>query len=115
MSHDPLKRCPMCRQTFFTCSPPIVEDRRKRRCRRMDLSARKAGVTLCNSYEGVLVRKVNAGGAAQAAGIRAGDVITHMNGIRCTTHAHAAALLDSASAKRAKVQCQMEGKMCCVF
>ena len=54
------------------------------------------GITLRDHAYGVLVTRLVHRDAAARSGVRRGDVITHLNGIRVRSHANAALILEHA-------------------
>lgn len=58
------------------------------------------GVRLSDALAGVRVVSVDRRDLAYAAGLRAGDVLTHINGIRVSEHAVAIAIVECARANR---------------
>lgn len=66
-----------------------------------------AGVTFVASYSGVCVSKLDRRDRAHACGLRVGDVVTHLNGVRVRMHEDAAAMADRASQTQTDLVCTL--------
>ena len=98
-ARDRCRTCPVCRQlvvelAFDAESPDDVI--------RVDFprEACHAGITFANHARGVRVLRVDARDRAAACGIRAGHVLSHINGIAVQDHIMAAAVTDRATEAR---------------
>lgn len=88
--------CPTCRGVMVTTGIiPVLAGRTYR----IDFPrpGDHTGVTLRNCYYGVRVCKVQQRDRGFMCGLRQGDVITHINGIRVRDHATATAMIDVAT------------------
>ena len=84
--------CPLCRQTIVSTSEFVpglshtvvsVEDH--------------VGITVGDARDGVRVIRVELGDQAHVAGIRKGDIINRINGLKCSGHAPTIARIETAS------------------
>lgn len=127
-------KCPICRQVYFQTTPDLYAPCGASKVMRY---GPRIDITVADAPGGVVVRKVGhcmlqssvaAGGAATracaaggglcaAAGLRAGDGITHLNGIPCLSAKHCIAVIDAADTHEADVVCSLQPSRCrlCLF
>lgn len=87
--------CPMCRGILVRLRSDDADSDLK-----IVLRGDHAGITLVNAEGGVRVRRLIPCDRAYRAGLRPGDVITHLNSIPVCTHADAVAIVDRATQSR---------------
>jgi len=110
--------CPTCRSVVVALEPPLLRESngpltRTIRFRRVDApgSGEHVGITLCNfSAGGVSVMAVDPNDLASRSGVRVGHVITHINGIRVSSHVDAIRIVQCATTTRQPLVLQLEKK-----
>lgn len=100
--------CPVCRSTVVD-----VAGRPPTGARELTIRVHVGvhlGITLSDHAYGVLVQDLLPCDAARRAGVRRGDVITHMNGIRVRGHGNAILIAQRASDLGYDIACTILGR-----
>ena len=97
--------CPLCRRAV-TALPHVAPPGAHAVRIRLDEGSTHVGITIRTcSVGGVRVLWVDPDDCAHRAGIRRGDVITHLNGLRVDDHRTAARIIDRSTEVRADIAC----------
>lgn len=116
-AHGHAHRCVTCRQTVVSrvgaADPACKADRAVNLVLTVRTSRGPAGVTVAGYDRGLRVVRVQ--DQAFAAGLRAGDTIVRMNGMRVTHHERGASVLDTSVRHRLDVTCAVHRPGRCVW
>ena len=104
---EDLGRCPLCRKTFFNTEPSLHPKSQNDFTKTIKHREGHLGLTLKSVSFGVEITKLDKNDLAFKSGLRCGQVITHMNGIRCLGHKHAIHLLTAAFEHSCDVVCTL--------
>ena len=96
-NHEPV--CPLCKRAVVVLPHVVPPPRGTTVCIRLEgVECTHVGITVCTcTLGGVRVLRVDPNDRAHHAGIRRGDVITHLNGIRVDTHETAVRIFNRAT------------------
>jgi len=114
-------RCPVCRRVVHDTTPRLNVDRTAAPSKAVVVAQSVTtsvaadatphlGITVGDAphhHHGVVVRRVHRNDAAYRAGLRPGDVLTHVNGIPCASHAQVIAMLEGATHEGRAATCTL--------